>query len=170
MASDVLGRHRFFLPAVRYGESFPFRRSSAPRLLGPHVPKEPACCSSEEHCTPKTEPARQVNVGGQPGSEHKQGTDRQRVGTEGFVLHARILPARLGPVISREPTPRFQFPRRRSPVVAHSKSESSRPDHLPQNPIFRDAEIRRGIEYCPWTIVLSFESRYTLFEMFSMLN
>src|SRR5688572_5329204 len=33
-----------------------------------------------------------------------------------------------------------------------------------------DAEIRRGIEYCPCTIELSFDSRYTRFETFSILN
>ena len=33
-----------------------------------------------------------------------------------------------------------------------------------------DAEMRRGCEYCPCTIVLSFDSRYTLLERFSTVN
>src|SRR4029450_4726811 len=39
-----------------------------------------------------------------------------------------------------------------------------------QNPIFREPDHNRGIEYCPCTIVLSFEIKYTLFERFSTVN
>jgi hypothetical protein len=36
-----------------------------------------------------------------------------------------------------------------------------------QKRILTDAEMRRGIEYCPCTIELSLDSRYTLFDTFS---
>jgi hypothetical protein len=39
-----------------------------------------------------------------------------------------------------------------------------------QNKTFTEPENRRGMEYCPCTMVLSFDSKYTSFERFSTLN
>ena len=39
-----------------------------------------------------------------------------------------------------------------------------------QNATFRDPENTRGLEYCPCTIVLSFDNRCTVFDKFSTLN